>query len=205
MTLIGFNRCRDGMGLVWADGEMYRPVHGDLFVPSDEDDVKLVVSSGGLVGCAAGYLYLCERFREMIKRFGDCTFDDAAARLPLMLRAEAYEKSGTYLLAGWSAGAARCAVFQQTRNFEPFETDSWTSPAVNYATPQNAAAVVDIAMSQLSIIRRELCRDATGRLLTVARIGSLRTVKTSVPLLIGDKIETRNFWRTRAGSVSRVG
>jgi len=84
----------------------------------------------------------------MIKQFGDSTFDDAAARLPRMLRAEAYEKSGKYLLAGLSAGAARCVVFQQARNFEPFEVDSWTNPAVDYAAPQTAAAVIDVALAQ---------------------------------------------------------
>jgi hypothetical protein len=218
MTLIGFNLCRDGTGLMWADGEAYRTAVHELSVPIDADVTKLAVSSGGLVGCSTGYLDLSQRFREMVERFGDRTFDDAVARLPLMLRAEhaikrtrmrgvelAYEAHSTYLLSGWAGGVACCAVFSEARDFEPFEVDGWLSPHVEAGAPQSAAEVADVAMEQLRTIRRAVCLDATGRMLTIARIGPERTVKVSVPLVVrDDEIESTNFWRGgRVGEAPR--
>jgi hypothetical protein len=123
VTLIGFNCCRDGTGLMWSDGEAYRHVHhrgDDLLVPIDEDVTKLGVSSRGLVGCSTGYRDTTQRFVEMVERFGDRTYDDAVARLPLMLRAEhalkqtrmrrveaTYEANSKYLLAGCAHGIAK--------------------------------------------------------------------------------------------------
>ena len=80
----------------------------------------------------------------------------------------AYNAKAAYALLGCSAGQMRGAVFDERRNFEPVEADEWLSPYVD-AEPESAAGVLAVAQRQLQYVRRE-CPDATGRMLTVARL-----------------------------------
>ena len=209
MTILGFSLTRDGNAWTWADSEAYLDDE-----PQSEEVMKLAVSPEGLVGASTGYIDMGRRFRGMVEGFASTSFEGAVSVVPSMLRAEhalkqkrmrdvelVYAPTMKYLLVGWSADVACGAVFLEARGFEAVEYDAWSSPYVN-TRPQNALEVLEAAQEQMRTLRRDI-PTATGRSLTIARVGSLRTVRTSVPLLIGDdEIETRSF--QRGGRVSVV-
>ncbi len=189
MTVCGFAKTRDGSAFVWADGEAYRDRE-----PLSRPVVKLGVSQSQIVGVASGYLDLTERFRTTIEGFG-AQFGLAIARLPEVLRFArawkmkrcrdleiAYESPTNYAIAGWSGDTVRGAVFYESRDFEAVECDAWFSPSVE-AEPQSAEDVLAIAQRQLKVVQRSIPA-ATGRDLTIAKIGSARPAVAVVPLLI---------------------
>jgi hypothetical protein len=189
MTICGFAKTRDGSAFVWADGEAYRDSE-----PLSAKVVKLGVSPSGLCGISTGYFDLSERFRKTIEGFG-AQFDFAVRRLPETLRFArawkvkrcreleiSYESPTNYAVAGWSGDTVRGAVFYESRDFEAVEADAWFSPSIE-AEPQNAEDVLATAQRQLKVVQRSIPA-ATGRDLTVAKIGPTGVAVAVVPLLI---------------------
>jgi hypothetical protein len=87
-------------------------------------------------------------------------------------------------------------VFAESSNIEPRDADVWLSPEVGGMAPATAAEVVEVAQRQLRLVR-SLCRGATGKTLTVLRVGVTGIAKRSVPLLIGEQrgCELRRLFR----------
>ena len=81
----------------------------------------------------------------------------------------------------------RGVVFAEGASFEPKETSAWCSPDVGGALPTTAQEVLAVAQRQLRFVRARHYPAATGRTLTIARVGADRIAKRSVPLLIGDE------------------
>ena len=94
----------------------------------------------------------------------------------------AYELPTNYAVAGWSGDTVRGAVFYESRDYEAVECDAWFSPSVE-AEPQSAEDVLAIAQRQLKVVQRSIPA-ATGRDLTIAKIGSTGVAVAVVPLLI---------------------
>jgi len=189
MTVCGF-ATRDGIAWAWADGEAYRDDE-----PLPAPAIKLGVSPGGLVGFSTGYRDLSEAFRRTVVGFGPVSVDAAIRLLPEVLRfararkikrcrdlAIAYEPPTNFAVAGWSGDAVRGAVFYENRDFAAVEASAWLSPAIE-AAPQSAADVLAIAQRQLEIVRRAI-PDASGRDLTIAKIGLSGVVTTAVRLVL---------------------
>jgi hypothetical protein len=82
----------------------------------------------------------------------------------------------------------RGVVFAEASNFEPREAAAWLSPDVGGALPATAGEVLAVAQRQLRFVRARHYPGATGKALTVLRVGRLGIAKRSVPLLlIGDE------------------
>jgi hypothetical protein len=190
VTICGFARTRDGFAYAWADGEAYRDNE-----PLSTPVVKLGVSQSGLCGVSTGYLDLTERFRRTIEGFG-AQFDFAVRQLPETLRFArawkvkrcreleiSYESpAANYAIVGWSGDTVRAAVFYESRDYEAVECDTWLSPSVE-AEPQNAEDVLATAQRQLKVVQKSIPA-ASGRDLTIAKIGPARPAVAVIPLLI---------------------
>jgi hypothetical protein len=90
-------------------------------------------------------------------------------------------------LIGVAAGDMRGAVFAEAANFEPREAFAWLSPDIGGAPPATATEVLAVAQRQVRFVRDHHYPGATGRTLTVLRVGRLGIATRSVPLLIGDE------------------
>jgi hypothetical protein len=190
MTICGYARSRSGIGFAWADSESYirgRPIPGTT--------QKLVISPGAVVGVATGYRTLTEAFMSILVSLGQASFTNAIRSLPALLtraleqdraaRYEPYENGATIItcaICGVDGGAFRGGVFRAGNRFEPVLRDAWTSPHVSHGV-ESAADVLKIAQSQIQIIK-EVSPDATGKSLSIAKIGPEKVVMMSVPLLL---------------------
>ena len=148
------------------------------------------------MGVGTGFADLTRQFGDLVRGFGSKSFEGAVSVLPVQVRAAraakierareydfAYDTETTYALIGCSSGQLRGAVFYERQNLEPTECDAWSSPYVDSA-PDTASAVLTMAQRQLTYVQRK-CPDATGRELTIARIGPNGVARTRVPLLLG--------------------
>jgi hypothetical protein len=194
MTVCGFIVTRDS-ALVWGDTEQYlagRPT-ADLLE-------KVVASPGGLTAVSTGYSSLCAKARQLVTGLGGATKGSALRLLPHELRQACadqhahcralgarYEVSFALGLIGPCGYGMRGAVFVESANFEPRETFTWLSPDVRGAPPATAQEVLSVAQRQLRLVRN-LYPGATGKTLTVLRVGRLGIAKRSVPLMIGDEL-----------------
>ena len=97
-----------------------------------------------------------------------------------------YEVDLTCGLIGLCDGEMRGVVFAEASNFEPREAAAWLSPDVGGTLPATAQEVLAVAQRQLRCVRSLSIPVATGRTLTIARVGADRIATSSVPLLIGD-------------------
>ena len=194
MTVCGFVK-GGGHAWIWADGETYEDGR-----PLPKGANKLCVSRSGFVATGTGYWSLLDRFLDQVYCLGAATFDDAAARLPATLRAASsakrealgsqYGSAARFALIAADGEAVRAAVFEEARDFRPFEPDAWSSPYVDATPPRSAADVLAFAQAQLRLVRRKI-PEATGKLLRIARVGAGKVAKESVPLLLGDERNIR--------------
>jgi hypothetical protein len=99
----------------------------------------------------------------------------------------AYEVGLTCGLIGVAAGEMRGVIFEEAADFEPRDAAAWLSPDVGGALPTSAQDVLAFAQRQLRFVRARHYPGATGRTLTIARVGADRIATRSVPLLIGDE------------------
>jgi hypothetical protein len=81
----------------------------------------------------------------------------------------------------------RGLVFEEAANFEPRETFTWLSPNVGGALPATAQEVLAVAQRQLQFVRARHYPGATGKTLTIARVGRTGIAVRKVPLLIGNE------------------
>jgi hypothetical protein len=189
MTIVGFHKT-DGHLFVWSDSEVVLDGTPCGHVR------KLGVSPGGLVGIGTGYQTEVTLFRDHVEGLGMISFEAAVGRLAPTLRAQhrdkrrwmsdhdrSYSANSSYALAGWSSGA--CAVvFYESRDFEPVAADAWSSTSAGGLTfARSASDVLAHAQRQLSVLRKEV-PNATGGDLIISKIGPLRTVRQTMPLLI---------------------
>jgi hypothetical protein len=192
MTCCGFI-IRNGEGYVWGDGEQY--VNGR---PVTQRIEKVAVSPGGLAAVSSGLSSLTAEVRLIVA--GLASFSDALRVLPAHLReacAEAhahcrairaaYEVPLTCGLIGPCDGRMRGVVFAESAGFEPSEASAWLSPDIGGALPATAHEVLETAQRQLRFVRDHHYPHASGRMLTVLRVGATGIAKRSVPLLIGDE------------------
>jgi hypothetical protein len=195
MTVCGFAKACGGVAYVWADSECYIK-----WRPIPEPTPKLVVSAGNLVGVATGYRTLTETFRDLLVGLGRASFASAIKILPALLRRALaqdsaarlvpYENGATIIscaICGMDGDAFRGAVFHAGNRFEPVLRDAWTSPHVSHGV-ESAADVLKIAQSQIQIVRKDIASTATGKSLSVAKIGPDRVVQVSVPLLLAHEL-----------------
>lgn len=160
----------------------------------------MAVSPGGLVATATGLSALTRQVRRLVAGLGLASFSAAVSSLPHDLRracAEAraycrairadYEVELACGLIGPCDGEMRGVIFAEAANFEPTFASSWLSPDVGGALPATAQAVLETAQRQVRLIRARHYPDASGRMLTIARVGADRVVTRRVPLLIGDE------------------
>jgi hypothetical protein len=190
MTICGFAKTRSGAAFAWADSESY--IHGR---PIRESTTKLIVS-GNLVGMGVGYRTLTESFRTILIGLGPVSFASALSRLPALLtraleqdraaRYQPYENGATILTAaicGVDDGAFRGAVFRAGNRFQPAPHDAWTEPHISQSV-ETAADVLQIAQRQIAVVRKEIAPTATGRALSIAKIGPEKVATMSIPLLL---------------------
>jgi hypothetical protein len=91
-------------------------------------------------------------------------------------------------LIGLCDGEMRGAVLAEAVNFEPREASAWLSPDVGGPLPATAEDVLAVAQRQVRFVQDHHYPGATGKTLTVLRVGRLGIAKRSVPLLlIGDE------------------
>jgi len=83
-------------------------------------------------------------------------------------------------LVGFEGGRLRGFTMNEVEDFRPVEAEAWASPAFA-SRPRSAAEVLAVALAQLEIVRRKIPR-ATGRALTIAKIGPLGVATTTVRL-----------------------
>ena len=93
-------------------------------------------------------------------------------------------------MIGLCEGEMRGVVFAEVANFEPRDASAWFSPDVGGLLPTTAQDVLAVAQRQLRFVRARHYPGATGKTLTVLRVGADRIATRSVPLLIGDERAT---------------
>jgi hypothetical protein len=155
-------------------------------------------SPGGLAAVATGHSSLCADVRRLVAGLGLASPSEAIARLPAQLRAACvkqrahchaigarYEVDLACGLIGVAAGEMR-GVLAEAANFEPRDASAWFSPDINGALPTTASEVLAVAQQQLRYVR-SLYPSATGKTLTIARVGRTGIAVRKVPLLIGDE------------------
>ena len=187
MTVCGFAKTRDGLGFAWADGEWYRD-----YEPAGS--VEKLVVAGNVVGVGCGYLSLLTEFRRLVGALGRATIESAILSLPAQLRQArdrwradlisvglAYNTRTAFALCGVQDGF-RGFVLTDATGFSPEERDAWSSPNVNRDV-NCAADVLDFAQAQVRFVQA-VSPTATGRNLTVARVGPAGVAQTRVPLLL---------------------
>jgi hypothetical protein len=192
MTVCGFVITRGGDAYLWADSEQY--LNG---MPMGGAIEKTATSRGGLVGVSTGHSPLTAKVRRAIAGLDRAGFADALRRLPHELRracaearahfGAAYEVDLTVGMVGPAEGEMRGVVLAESAGFEPSEASAWLSPAVGGAPPATATEILAVAQAQLRLIRARHYPGATGKTLTVARVGATGIARRSVPLLIGDE------------------
>jgi hypothetical protein len=82
----------------------------------------------------------------------------------------------------------RGVVFAEAAGFEPRDAAAWLSPDVAGALPASAQEFLAVAQRQLRFVRARHYSGATGKTLTVVRIGADRIAARKVQLLIGDEL-----------------
>jgi hypothetical protein len=193
MTCCGFV-ARDGDAYIWGDGEQY--LNGR---PMTHQIEKVAASPGGIVGVSTGHSSLCAEARQLVASLGGATIGSARRLLPHALRQACadeharcraigarYEVAFALGPIGSCGYGMRGLVFEEAANFEPRGTFTWLSPDVGGALPATAQEVLAVAQRQLQFVRT-LYPGATGKQLTVARVGPLGIATRSVPLMIGDE------------------
>jgi hypothetical protein len=194
MTCCGFV-ARDGDGYIWGDGEQY--LNGR---PMTHQIEKVAASPGGIAAVATGHSSLTDKVRRLVAGLGLAPLSTAVARLPHDLRKACaeerahcraigarYEVDLTCGLIGSCDGAMRGVVFEEQANFAAREAFAWCSPDVGGPLPATAQEVLAVAQRQLRFLRARHYPGATGKRLTVVRVGADRIARRSVPLLIGDE------------------
>ena len=194
MTVCGFVVGGSG-GYVWGDGEQYLKGR-----PMTHPIEKVAASPGGLAAVSTGHSSLCAKVRRLVAGLGLASLSGAIARLPAHLRQACaeerahcraigarYEVDLTCGLIGVCDGEMRGVVFAEAANFEPRDASAWLSPDVGGALPATAQEVLAVAQRQLRFVRSRHYPGATGKTLTVVRVGRTGIAKRSVPLLIGDE------------------
>jgi hypothetical protein len=195
MTCCGFI-VRESDAYLWGDSEQYlngRP----MTHPID----KVAISPSGLAAVATGLASLCAEVRRLVADLGLASLSNAIARLPHELRQACakehahcreigarYEVDLALGLIGPCNGEMRGVVFAEAANFKPREAAAWLSPNVGGALPTTAQEVLAVAQRQLRFVRTRHYPGATGRMLTITRVGADRIAKRSVPLLVGDEL-----------------
>jgi hypothetical protein len=195
MTVCGFVT-REGDAYLWGDGEQYLAGR-----PMKEAIDKVVTSRGGLAAVATGHSSLTAEVRRLVAGLGLAPLSEALRRLPALLRRACaeehahcraigarYEVDLTCGLIGVAAGEMRGVVFAEAANFEPREVSAWLSPDIGGALPVTAQEVLAVAQRQLHFVRTRHYPGATGKALTIARVGADRIAARSVPLLVGDEL-----------------
>jgi hypothetical protein len=165
----------------------------------DASDRKGSGLPGRLAAVATGHSSLCDRVRRLVAGLGLASLSGAIARLPAHLRQACaeerahcraigarYEVDLACGLIGPCGDGMRGAVFEEANGFEARSVAAWLSPDVGGALPATAQEVLSVAQRQLRFVR-SLYPGATGRTLTIARVGADRIATRSVPLLIGDE------------------
>jgi hypothetical protein len=155
---------------------------------------------GGLAGVSTGHSSLCAEVRLLVVGLGLALLSGAIARLPAQLRQACaeqhahcraigarYEVELACGLIGPCGDGMHGVVFAEGANFEPRDASAWHSPDVGGLAPATAQEVLSLAQRQLRFVRARHYPGATGRTLTVARVGRTGIATRSVPLLIGDE------------------
>jgi hypothetical protein len=144
---------------------------------------------------------LCAEVRRLVAGVGGASLSGAIRALPHELRKACaeerahcraigarYEVDLTCGLIGLCEGEMRGVVFAEAANFEPRDASAWLSPDVGGLLPTTAQDVLAVAQRQLRFVRTRHYPGATGKTLTVVRVGAYRIAKRSVPLLVGDEL-----------------
>jgi hypothetical protein len=160
---------------------------------------KVTASPSGIAAVATGHSALCAKVRRLIAGLGLGSLSGAMRTLPHELRKACTEQRAhcraigarfevelTCGLIGLCDGEMRGVVFEEAADFEPREASAWLSPDVGGALPATAQEVLAVAQRQLQFVRSHY-PGATGKGLTVVRVGADRIATRKVRLLIGDE------------------
>jgi len=187
LTVCGFS-IGDGQAWAWADAEAY-----DDGAPSGRDVRKMGVSVGGAVVIGAGDASVVGEVAQVaaqlkttallvaVETMAEAAQYVAAAKRGLReSRGAALPPSSHFGVVGVEGGRLRGFTMRQAEGFRLVEVEAWASPA-SASQPRSAAEVLAVALAQLEIIKREF-PGATGRALTIAKIGPLGVATTTVRL-----------------------
>jgi hypothetical protein len=188
MSFVGFS-IGDGIAWAWADAEAYY----EDGVPARADAEKMGVSAGGLVVVGVGDEALMKEIAATAGAIGKMALMPAARTLRELAHELASSKRDSrsrkgdrapawtsFGLVGVEDGRLRGFSARETDDFRLDETEAWGMPTFT-GRPRSANEAATIALRQLDVVRRQLPL-ATGRALTIAKIGTLGVAQAKLRL-----------------------